>query len=77
MTNAANEKQNIRTRFYLGGALLGAALGLLGGYLFARSAEDEIARKGEIEPIKPFDLLLIAGSVLALLRQITELSSRK
>lgn len=54
----------------------GALVGLLAGFLFIRSAEDEIARSGKAEPVKPFELLLLAGTLLGLMRQISELSQK-
>jgi hypothetical protein len=64
-------------RVYIVSAFMGAILGVFGGYLYARANEDQIAKYGDVEPIKPFDLLLIAGSLLGLFRQITELSGKK
>jgi hypothetical protein len=74
--NQTQQPDESAIRVYFIGAIAGTLLGFLGSYLYARSVEDERSRSGQVEPMKPFDLLLIAGSVLALLRQIAELSSK-
>lgn len=70
-----NNAPNWKSRTYVMGILLGAAMGLLSAYLFAREAEDE-QQDDERPEIPPSVLLGLALSALTLVRQIAE-SARK
>lgn len=64
-----------KTRVYAVGAVTGLAAGLLSAYLFARAAEesDNLAP----QRIKTMDALKLGVAVLAIIRQVTDLSSNK
>lgn len=66
-----------KTRTYVVGLGLGAALGLLSAYLFAREVEDNADADDEGPAIAPATLLSLALSVLALVRQIAESGRKK
>lgn len=65
----------------IGGAILGAGLGALGGYLFTRDMEVEPAVEGEesralaLPPVQAGDAVKLVIAVLGVLRGIAELSS--
>lgn len=65
-----------KTRSYALGTLIGAALGFLSAYLFAREAEenDEIDDQPDIPPSV---LLGLALSIVSLIRQIAEMGRGK
>lgn len=61
-----------KLRTYVVGVLVGAGLGFLSAYLFAKEAEDD-----EPPEVAPSTLLGLALSVLALVRQIGESAKKK
>lgn len=72
------QNNNWKRKTYFNGTLAGAVLGLLGAYLFARSAEEDVDRNGG-QPIKlqTGQLLSIMLAVLAVIRQIAESGKSK
>lgn len=72
MTEQNNEeikKSNWRTQTYILGGVLGAVMGFLSAYLFAKEAEDDNEERPKIAPTT---LLGLALSALSLIRQIAE-----
>lgn len=64
------QDQNWRTRSYIAGVSIGAAMGLLSAYLFNRAADES---EGDEAPrISTGALLGLLLSMMALIRQITE-----
>ena len=64
---------NWKSRTYMLGALIGGAIGIIGAYLYARAAEEDVDRNGgQPAPIKTGTLLSLALAVISLIRQITE-----
>lgn len=63
-------QENWKSRLYMSGLMLGALLGLLSAYLFARSAEEN--EGGKPEPIATGTLIGLLLSVMSLVRQIAE-----
>lgn len=74
MTEQNNEtnKPNWKNQTYLFGAILGAVMGFLSAYLFAKEAEDDEDTDDERPKIAPTTLLGLALSALSLIRQIAE-----
>jgi predicted outer membrane lipoprotein len=73
MSEESNNNSNWKSRAYINGTLIGAAIGVIGAYLYARAAEEDAARNGgQPTPLKTGTLLSIALAVLSLIRQITE-----
>lgn len=66
-----------KTKTYIGGTLVGALLGGLSAYLYARAAEEEEITSGEKPQIKTTQLLSLALAVLGLIRQFTEAGKSK
>ncbi len=64
---------NWKTQTYILGGLVGLAIGILTAYFFARVSEEN----GDEGPssIKTMDGLKLAVSVLAIMRQITDLGT--
>ena len=62
------------------GALVGAGLGALAGYLFARSAtvdmEEEEVREISLQGIAPGEMVKLAISIMGVLRSVAELGMR-
>ncbi len=77
MENQKNEmtEEDWKTRNYLAGAFIGAVLGVMSAYLFARSAEENDT--GKPEPIPTGTLIGLLLSVMALVRQIAETGKPK
>lgn len=67
------DKARWKQRTYLTGGLVGFIGGVIGAYLFTRSAEDEIDRNGVPNKISSAQILGLSLAVIALLRQITDL----
>lgn len=66
-----NDNQAWKSRMYLMGTVIGAAMGFLSAYMFAREAEQN-SENGEMPDIPPSTLLALALSVLGLMRQISD-----
>lgn len=62
------------------GALVGAGLGALGGYLYARSAtagmEEGEEREISLQSVAPGEIVRLAISVMGVLRGLAELGAR-
>ncbi len=62
------------------GALIGAGLGALGGYLFARSAtvglEEEEGQEISLQSVTPGEFVKLAISIMAVLRSVAEMGER-
>lgn len=65
-----NEKLNWKVKFLIGGALVGALLGVGTSYLMARTSEES---RGGPPEIKTMDVLKIAISLFGLIRGIAAL----
>jgi len=72
---------NPKQKSMLLGALVGAGMGALGGYLFARSAtvgvEENETRDISLQAVAPGELVRLAISVMAVLRSVAELGERR
>jgi hypothetical protein len=71
MPQQINQRSTWKTQTYLVGALLGAAMGFLSAYLFAKEAEDGMD-EDESPKVPPSALLGLALSVIGVVRQISE-----
>lgn len=68
---------NIRQKSLIAGALLGAALGGVAGWLFSRGYEmPRAGRAGEKKTVPPADIAKLGLSVMAVLRSVAELGER-
>ena len=71
---------NLRQKSVITGALLGAVLGALGGYLFARGTdfapEEEEAQGLSLRSVPPGDLVKVLIAIMTVLRGIAELGER-
>jgi hypothetical protein len=72
------QNNNWKRSTYFNGTLAGAILGLVGAYLYARAAEEDVDRNGG-QPVKlqTGQLLSILLAVLAVIRQIAESGKSK
>lgn len=74
--NQQNNKWKQKT--YLNGTVAGALLGLVGAYLYARAAEEDVDRNGgQPNKLQTGQLLSILLAVLAVIRQIAESGKSK
>ena len=71
---------NLRQKSLLGGAVLGAVLGAVGGYLFTRGLdmprEEEEAQGITLKSIPPGEMVKVFIAVMVVLRGIAELGER-
>jgi len=71
---------NTQRKTMLIGALIGAALGAVGGYLFSRGLEmpreEEDAQRLSLRSVPPGELAKLGLSVMGVLRGIAELGER-
>ena len=71
---------NPRQRSLIIGALLGAALGALGGYLFTRGMdvprEEEESKGLSLRSVPPGEMVKLFISIMGVLRGIAELGER-
>jgi hypothetical protein len=71
---------NPRQKSILVGAILGAGLGALGGYLFTRGLdmprEGDRSRKLSLQAVPPGDLVRVFIGIMAALRGVAELGER-
>lgn len=72
------QNNNWKRTTYFNGTLVGALIGLVGAYLYARAAEEDVDRNGG-QPIKlqTGQLLSIMLAVMAVIRQIAESGKSK
>lgn len=66
-----NRDDSWKSRTYVMGFILGAAVGLMSAYLFVRSAEEN-PETGRPEPIQTGTLITLVLAILGLMRQIAE-----
>jgi len=71
-TQDEQKKASWKTQVYLIGSAIGAAMGFLSAYLFAKEAEDVADKKEERPDIPSTALIGLALSVLTLVRQFAE-----
>jgi len=72
---------NIQQKSLLTGAILGAALGAVGGYLFTRGLdlprdEEEQPDQLSLKSVPPGEMVKVLIAVMAVLRGIAELGER-
>ena len=71
---------NPKQKSMLLGALVGAGLGALGGFLFARSAtvgmEEEETAQLSLQGIAPGEMVKLAISIMGVLRSVAEMGER-
>lgn len=68
---------NWKARLYIVGSIIGAALGFMSAYLFAKEAEEEAEEKDKAPEISATTLLGLGLSILGLVRQIAETGRKK
>ena len=61
-----------KSQLYVVGLAIGAVLGFMSAYLFAREAEKETEAEGERPEVSPIAVLGLATSALALVSRIAE-----
>ena len=71
---------NLRQKSLIGGALLGAVLGAVAGYLFTRGVdmprEEEEAQGITLKSVPPGEMVKVFIAVMVVLRGIAELGER-
>jgi hypothetical protein len=71
---------NLRQKSLIGGALLGAVLGAVGGYLFTRGLdiprEEEEAQGITLKSVPPGEMVKVFIAIMVVLRGIAELGER-
>lgn len=78
INNDSHSLQDRKARIMLTGLGLGAALGLISSYLYARAAEENgNSDAGKVESVSTGQLLAVMLAVLGLVRQIAELGKPK
>ncbi|MGB7341690.1 MAG: hypothetical protein WBC91_22525 [Phototrophicaceae bacterium] len=70
-------KATWRTRLYVVGGVIGAVLGVVSAYLFAKEVEDPNDNNDEAPDIPPTALLGLALSIITVVRQIAETGRKK
>lgn len=65
-------KSQWKTQVYIIGALLGTAFGFISAYLYARAAEEELARTGGKPQLSTTQIIGLLLTGLGLIRQISE-----
>ena len=75
MLQRNDNRVNWKTQTYVIGVLLGAAMGFLSAYLFAKEAEDNMD-DDESPKVPPSALLGLALSVIGVVRQISEVGKK-
>jgi NhaP-type Na+/H+ or K+/H+ antiporter len=71
--NKSIEPAKAGAQVYMIGALVGLIGGLLGAYLYARAAQDEIARGGQPPRVQTMQILTLLLAAMGLMRQIAEM----
>ena len=72
MSNANKANSSWKNQLYIVGVSLGAVLGFLSAYLFAREAENDAVHEGERPDVSPIALLSLATSTLSLVSKIAQ-----
>lgn len=71
---------NLRQKSLIGGAVLGAVLGAVGGYLFTRGVdlprEEEEAQGITLRSVPPGEMVKVFIAIMVVLRGIAELGER-
>lgn len=67
---------NWKTPVYILGALLGAAIGIMSAYLYARSVDENQPNHAPPGTPATGDIFKLALSVLALVRSVSDLGTR-
>lgn len=75
MVQRNSNRVNWKTQTYVIGVLLGAAMGFLSAYLFAKEAEDNV-EDDERPKVPPSAMLGLALSVIGVVRQISEVGKK-
>lgn len=65
-------KSQWKTQVYVIGAIAGAAFGFISAYLYARAAEEEVARTGGKPQLSTAQIIGLLLTGLGLIRQISE-----
>jgi hypothetical protein len=68
----SSEKDQWKTQIYIVGVIGGGVLGFLSAYLFARAAEEDVARNGDKPRISTGQMIGLMLTALGLIRQISE-----
>ncbi len=71
-TNLQSGTEN-KAQTYALGAMVGALLGMVAAYLYARAAEEERLGGGDVRPLQVGQIITIGLAVLGIVRQITEM----
>ena len=66
-----------KTKVVIIGGVVGAALGMAAALLYARSAEDNGARQGQLASPNPSKVLSILLATLGVMRQIAAMGERE
>ncbi len=76
--NTKESLQERKTRIILMGAGIGAVLGLISSYLYARAAEEHgETESGNVGSVSTGQILAVLVAVIGLVRQIAELGKPK
>lgn len=71
-----NNNDNWKFQNYVRGSMLGLAVGVMAAYLYNRATEENlIVSGGERTSIGASDMIKVSLSILALVRQVTELGA--
>jgi hypothetical protein len=77
MPQANKANPNWKGQLYMVGVALGAVLGFLSAYLFAREAEHDAIQEGERPEVSPTALLGLATSTLSLVSKIAQTAKQE
>lgn len=71
----SNQNSNWKFQTYVRGSMIGLMVGIAAAYLYTRAAEENQLTDGieDVAPIGASDMVKVSLSILALVRQITEL----
>lgn len=72
MSQDKKTQSSWKNQLYLVGVAVGAVLGFMSAYLFAREAENEAEVEGERPQVSPIAVIGLATSALALVSKIAE-----
>lgn len=77
LNNNDDNKFDWKSQNYVKGTVIGLIAGVVGAYLYNRSAEEDAILNGKPEPIQTGQLIALGLTTLGLLRQIAELGKPK